>query len=114
MSSKENCSSQENSAPPDAIASELLHMDVEGLKAQLSHRQMLIMVDTLMRWAIEGRNDAEILQLVKMARGFHQLATHVGLGWKPPHEPKQLSIIGWMVREIEYEYAEYKENSHGC
>jgi hypothetical protein len=43
----------ENSPNPEAIASELLHMDVEGVKAQLSHRQMLVMVDTVMRWAID-------------------------------------------------------------
>lgn len=74
---------------------------VTRVKEQLSHRQMLAIVDTFHEWAVDPETPAKnAIQLVEVANGIQQLAEMVGQEWAPP-EPEKLSTIGFVARECE-------------
>jgi hypothetical protein len=74
---------------------------VTRVKEQLSHKQMLVIVDTFHEWAIDPETPSKnAVQLVEVAEGMRQLAETVGREWAPP-EPEKLSTIGFIARECE-------------
>lgn len=74
--------------------------EIAGAREELAYRHMIVLADVFEGWGMDSQaSQRRTAQLLGWAESLRRLAHEVGPDWDPP-KPEQLSMIGFMGRQL--------------